>query len=93
MNSKVYIFKQFGGRIIFINLQSECNRLKILTEPDRIGIILAGTGPEPDWITSQKKLTGFDRIGRIGHILPDLKNFNTQLTSHKHKYGSFYFEI
>ena len=40
---------------------------KILTEPepDRIGIILAGTGPEPDRITSQKKLTGFDRIGRI----------------------------
>ena len=44
---------------------------KILTEPepDRIGIILAGTGPEPDRITSQKKLTGFDRIDRIGRIV------------------------
>ena len=44
---------------------------KILTEPepDRIGIILAGTGPEPDRITSQKNLTGFDRIGRIDRIV------------------------
>ena len=42
---------------------------KILTEPepDRIGIILAGTGP--DRITSQKKLTGFS-IGLAG-FLPD----------------------
>ena len=41
---------------------------KILTEPepDRIWIILARTGPEPDRITSQKILTGFDRICRIG---------------------------
>ena len=50
---------------------------KILTEPepDRIGII---------WL---KKLTGFDRIGRI--FTEFKKNFLTQLTSHKYKYGSF----
>ena len=50
---------------------------KILTEPesDRIGVILTGT--------SLKKLTGFDRIGRIGRIFTGFKFFfNTKLTSH-----------
>ena len=77
---------------------------KILTEPepDRIGIILAGTGPELDRITSQKKLTGFDRIGRIDRIftgfLPDfyriLKTLiiNLQVTN-INLHGSFNFEI
>ena len=53
-----------------INYNQCATGSKILTEPepDRIGIILAGTGPEPDRITSQKKLTGFDRIGRTDRI-------------------------
>ena len=59
-------------------------RSKILTEPesDRIGIIL-DYKPEkvnrirPDW----------------PDFLPDFLKFNTQLTNHKHKYGSFNFEI
>ena len=46
-----------------------------------------GTGPEPDRITSQKMLTGFDGF------FTGFLNFNTQLTSHKHKYSSFNFEI
>ena len=33
-------------------------------EPSRIGIILAGPYWNRNWITSLKKLTGFDRIGR-----------------------------
>ena len=63
---------------------------KILTEPepDRIGIILAGTGPEPDRIISQKKLTGFDRIGRIFKTLI----INLQVTN-VNLHGSFNFEI
>ena len=51
-------------------LLTVCDGSKILTEPEpgRIGVILAGTGPEPDRITSLKKLTRFDRIGRIDRI-------------------------
>ena len=33
--------------------------------------------PEPDRITSQKKLTGFDRIGPIDRICTGFLNFNT----------------
>ena len=54
-------------------------------EPDRIGIILTET--EPDF--KPKK------VNRIRpdwpKFLPDFKNFNTQFTSHKHKYSSFNF--
>ena len=42
---------------------SVCDRIE---NSDRTG--LGSFWPEPDWITSQKKFTGFDRIGRI---LPD----------------------
>ena len=56
--------------------------LKILTEPepDRIGVILTGTGPD-------NKL---EKVNRIRPDWPDLyrifKNFNAQLTSHKHTF-------
>ena len=54
----------------------------ILTEPkpDQIGIILAGTGPDY-------------KPEKVNRIQPDFLNFHTQLTSHKHKYGSLDFEI
>ena len=44
-----------------LKVKNQCaTRSKILTEPeqDRIGIILAGTGPELDRIKSLKNLTG-----------------------------------
>ena len=46
--------------------------------------------PELDRITSQKKSTGFDRIGQL---FTGFSNFNTQFTSHKHKYGSLRYEL
>ena len=57
---------------------------KILTEPEpgRIEIILAGTGPD----YKPKK------VNRIRPEWPDFLNLNTQLTSHKHKFGNFNFE-
>ena len=64
--------------------------------PDRNRTGFESFWPEPDRITSQKMLTRFDRIcriDRIGRIFTGFLNFNTQLTSHKHKYGSFNFEI
>ena len=61
-----------------------CDRIENsdLTGPDRIGVILAGTGPD----YKPEKLTG---LAGSTEFLPEFKNLNTQLTSHKHKYGSF----
>ena len=54
---------------------------------------LTGLGsfwPEPDRITSQNNLTGFDRIGRInrfGRIFTGFFKLYRSITSHKHKYA------
>ena len=37
--------------------------------------------------------SGFKFFDQFGRIFTGFLNFNTQLTSHKHKYGSFNFEI
>ena len=93
-----FVFKEHGHKfaIVYRSLAlkcefSVCDRIK---NYDRTG--LGSFWPEPDRITSQKMLTGYDRIcriDRIGRIFTGLLNFNTQLTSHKHKYGSFNVEI
>ena len=55
------------------------------------------TGTVVDWdhfdrnrnrITSLKKLSGLAGSTILAEFQPDLKNLNTQLTSHIHKYGS-----
>ena len=60
---------------------------------DHFGRNRTRTGPD---ITSQKKLpnsTGLARSTGLAGFLPDFLNFNTQLTSHKNKYGRFNFDI
>ena len=57
------------GKVMKNHKHKQCaTGSKFLTEPDMIGINLAGTGPEPVRITSQNNLTGFDRIGRINRF-------------------------
>ena len=54
-----------------------------------------GTGPDWDHFGRNRTGTGQDykpeKVNRIGRIftgfLPDLKKFNYQLTSHKHKFA------
>ena len=101
LNATIFqkLAKLFWNLYLILKMNTVCDRIEILTEPEpdhRIGIILAGTGPEPDRITSQKKLpdsTGLARSTGLAGFLPDFLNFNTQLTSHKNKYGSFNFDI
>ena len=73
---------EFGNRNFRILRGYQCaTGSKILTEPDQIGIILAGTG----LITSQKKLTGFDRIFKTLTLNLQVTNINM--------HGSLNFEI
>ena len=93
----LYIKVLSGGGVMIKNIHlTQCaTGSKILNEPepDRIGITFGRnrTGTGPDY--KPEKVNRIGRIDRNGRIFNGFLNFNTQLTSHKHKHGSFNFEI